>query len=664
MRRVFTGRGKLRISPFQSRQPPSNPNHCSSSSGTIDIDNAFVNRILTTIQTRTISSEGSFGSTSKTNLYPDKDTRWSGLIRLDDKSGHTSPDQPYDEFSGDVEKVYRILRKFHTRVPKLELALQESGVTVRSGLTERVLNRCGDAGNLGFRFFAWASKQPGYSHDHDVYKAMIRSLGKMRQFGAVWALIEEMRRENPQLITPQVFVVLIRRFASARMVKKAVEVLDEMPKYGCEPDEYVFGCLLDALCKNGSIKEAASLFEDMRVRFPPTIKHFTSLLYGWCKEGKLIEAKFVLVQMKNAGFDPDIVVYNNLLNGYAQAGKMVDAFDLLQEMRKKGCDPNTTSFTILIQALCGQEKMETAMQVFSDMEKHGCEADVVTYTTLISGFCKRGKTQKGYELLDHMIQRGHTPNQTTYLHILNSHEKKDELEECLELVNEMQKAGCYPDLIIYNTIIRLAFKLGEVKEGVRVWNQMEASGLSPGLDNFVNMIHGLIDQDCLVEASEYFKEMVERGLFSTPQYGLLKDLLNSLLRGEKLELSKDVWSCIINKGCDLNVYAWTIWIHALFAKGHVKDACSYCLDMMDAGVMPQPDTFAKLMKGLRKLYNRQIAAEITEKVRQMAAERKITFKMYKRRGERDLKEKVKAKNDGRKRRARRRQWGSSKAGLI
>ncbi|KAI3514273.1 hypothetical protein L1887_12593 [Cichorium endivia] len=115
----------------------------------------------------------------------------------------------------------------------------------------------------------------------------------------------------------------------------------------------------DALVKKGNIKEAALLFEDMRVRFPPTIKHFTSLLYGWFKEGKLTEAKFVWVQMREAGFEPDIVVYNNLLNGYAVAGEMVDAFDLLKEMRKKGCDPNVTSFTILIKSFCGQERMES-----------------------------------------------------------------------------------------------------------------------------------------------------------------------------------------------------------------------------------------------------------------------------------------------------------------
>ncbi|KAF5738068.1 putative pentatricopeptide repeat-containing protein [Tripterygium wilfordii] len=577
-------------------------------------------------------------------------------VATNEQAKRTESHNP-DEFAAEVERIYRILRKFHSRGPKLELALQESGVVLRSGLAERVLNRCGDAGNLGYRFFVWASKQPGHRHSYEVYKAMVKILGKMKQFGTVWALMEEMRKENPQFITPELFVVLMRRFASARMVKKAIEVLDEMPNYGCEPDEYVFGCLLDALCKNGSVKEAASLFEDMRVRFSPSLKHFTSLLYGWCREGKLMEAKHILVQMREAGFEPDIVVYNNLLSGYAVAGKMADAFDLLKEMRRKGCEPNENSYTILIQALCGKEKMDEAMRVFVEMERSGCQADIVTYTSLISGFCKWGKIDKGYEILDSMIQRGHMPNQMTYLHVMLAHEKREELEECLELMEEMRKIGCVPDLSIYNVVIRLTCKLGEVKEGVRVWNEMEASGFSPGLDTFVVMIHGLLGQGCWVEACDYFKEMAGRGLLSAPQYGTLKELLNSLLRAEKLEMAKDVWSCILSTGCDLNVYAWTIWIHALFSNRHVKEACSYCLDMMDADVMPQPDTFAKLMRGLKKLYNRQLAVEITDKVRKMAADRQITFKMYKRRGERDLKEKIKEKKDGRKRRARRRQWG-------
>ena len=118
-----------------------------------------------------------------------------------------------------------------------------------------------------------------------MYKAMIRNLAKMRQLGAVWAIIEEMGKENSQLIGHEVFVTLMSRFACARMVRKAIEVLDEMPKYGCEPEEYVFECLLDALYKNGSVKDEAQLFEEMRVRFRPSIKHFTSLLYGCVERG-------------------------------------------------------------------------------------------------------------------------------------------------------------------------------------------------------------------------------------------------------------------------------------------------------------------------------------------------------------------------------------------
>jgi pentatricopeptide repeat protein len=249
-----------------------------------------------------------------------------------------------------------------------------------------------------------------------------------------------------------------------------------------------------------------------------------------------------------------------------------------------------------------------------------------------------------------------------------AHEKKEQLEECLELMERMTECRCPPDLKVYNVVIRLACKLGETKQAMTLWNEMENGGLSPGVDTFAIMVNGLVGQGELIEASSYFKDMVGRGLFVAPQYGVLKDLLNALVRDEKLELAKDVWGCIVNKGCELNVSVWTIWIHALYAKKHVKEACMYCLDMLEAGLMPQPDTFAKLMKGLKKLYNRQIAAEITEKVRKMAEERHVSFKMYKRRGVRDLEEKPKAKRRKGQKQSRRRQAGqghsSRRANLL
>ncbi|XWS45100.1 hypothetical protein CRYUN_Cryun15aG0107600 [Craigia yunnanensis] len=222
----------------------------------------------------------SLSNTHHFHLIPDNDNNNNyllstnlkpgfGLVTLEIKQPNIKPDnnQHSDDFASDVEKIYRILRNFSTRVPKLNLALQQSGVVFRHGLTERVLNRCGDAGNLGYIFFIWASKQPGYHPSYEIYKAMIKILGRMRQFGPLWALIEEIKKENPHFITVELFIVLIRRFASSRMVQKAIEVFDEMPRYGCPQDDAVFGSLLDALCKNGNVKEAALVFEEMKARF-------------------------------------------------------------------------------------------------------------------------------------------------------------------------------------------------------------------------------------------------------------------------------------------------------------------------------------------------------------------------------------------------------------
>lgn len=301
------------------------------------------------------------------------------------------------------------------------------------------------------------------------------------------------------------------------------------------------------------------------------------------------------------------------------------------------------TYTTLIQALCGRERVDEAMWVFVDMRRHECLPDGITYSALIGGFAKCGKIDRAFEFLDAMTKNGCRKSPNAYFPIFIALENKEDLEQCLELMSRMSNEKCFPDLYIYNTVIRLSCKLGELDQAVELWNEMEVSGLSPGLDSFVIIIHGFLGQNSLIGACNYFREMVGRGLLSTPQYGIMKDLLNSLLRDEKLELAKEVWGLIVSKGGKLNVYAWTIWIHALFAKKHVKEACSYCIEMMEAGIMPQADTFAMLMKGLKKMYNRVIAAEITEKVRAMAEERNVSFKMYKRRGVVDLEEKKKRK---------------------
>ncbi|KAL5217053.1 hypothetical protein ABZP36_017737 [Zizania latifolia] len=535
-----------------------------------------------------------------------------------------------------AELAYRLLRRHHSDPQRLAAALSESGLDSSSPLLlDAVLRRCGAASSLALHFFHWCS--PSLPAPLPSSLALLAKSFSRASSAPSLSLLAPL---PSQLLSPSLLSPILRRLSPPRLLPFALSLLSARPDHD-HPS--LFLSLLESLTKTGHVAAAEQLVEELQPRFPLTLRHYTALLYGWCRQGKLDEAKHVLTRMKAAGVAPDVVVFNTLLAGFVADGRFEDAFELTREMERRGCPPNAVSYTTLMQGLGARGRVDEAMRVFVEMRRKGCVPDAVTYATLVTSFCKAGRISQGYEFLDAMVREGLRVDAGVYLGFFAAHEKEEQLEECLELMERMRECRCPPDLSIYNAVIRLSCKLGEMKQAMALWNEMENGGLSPGVDTFAIMVNGLVGQGALVEACGYFKDMIGRGLFVAPQYGMLKDLLNALVRDHKLELAKDVWGCIMSKGGELNVSSWTIWIHALYANKHVKEACLYCLDMLEAGLMPQPDTFAKLMKGLKKLYNRQIAAEITEKVRKMAEERHVSFKMYKRRGVRDLEEKPKPK---------------------
>ncbi|KAL6843494.1 hypothetical protein ACP4OV_026556 [Aristida adscensionis] len=562
---------------------------------------------------------------------------------------------PDPSLAPSAELAYRLLRRHHGDPRRLAAALSASGLDPSSPrLLDAVLRRCGAASALALHFFHWCS--PSLPAPLPSSLALLA-----RSFSRASSA------PSPSLLAPlpanllgaSLLCPLLRRLPPPRLLPFAHSLLSSRPD---RDHPALFLSLLEALSKAGHAPAAERLAEELQPRLPLSLRHYTALLYGWCRLGKLDEAKHVLARMKAAEVAPDVVAFNTLLAGFVADGRFEDAYELAREMERRGSPPNAVSYTTLMQGLGARGRVDEAMRVFVEMRRKGCAPDAVTYGTLVTAFCKAGKMSQGYEFLDAMSRDGLRVDAAVYLGFFVAHEKKEQLEECLELMERMRECRCPPDLSVYNLVIRLACKLGETKQAMTLWNEMENGGLSPGVDTFAIMVSGLVAQGSLIDACSYFKDMVGRGLFVAPQYGVLKDLLNALVRDEKLELAKDVWGCIVSSGCELNVSSWTIWIHALYAKKHVKEACLYCLDMLEAGLMPQPDTFAKLMKGLKKLYNRQIAAEITEKVRKMAEERHVSFKMYKRRGVKDLEEKPKAKRRKGQKRGRQRHAGQNKSG--
>ncbi|XXG80168.1 hypothetical protein AAC387_Pa09g1098 [Persea americana] len=293
----------------------------------------------------------------------------------------------------EVERVSKVIEDLFDSDRNMEAVLDQCDVDLSHALVLAVLSRFRHAWKPSFRFFCWVGQKPDYAYDSQTYNSMMSILGKTRQFESMAVMLGEMGKKG--LLTMETFVIAIRAFAAAREMKKAVGIFELMKRYDFKAGIDTFNCLLDGLARAKLGKEAQTLFEKMKDRFPPDLRTYSILLAGWCKVKNLLEAGKVWNEIVDKGLKPDIVSHNTMLEGLCMGKRRSEAIKLFELMKSKGPSPNVRSYTILIRDLCKGNKMEEAVGYFDEMLAAGCKPDAAVYTCLI-GFWK--SEEDGYSI--------------------------------------------------------------------------------------------------------------------------------------------------------------------------------------------------------------------------------------------------------------------------
>ncbi|KAF8369843.1 hypothetical protein HHK36_032133 [Tetracentron sinense] len=97
---------------------------------------------------------------------------------------------------------------------------------------------------------------------------------------------------------------------------------------------------------------------------------------GLCDSGRLKEAVELFEEMvSKVQVMPDALTYNVLVNGFCREGKVDQARKIMDFMRKNGCCPNIFNYSALMNGFCKEGRVEEA--IF--MRKSGLKVDVVAY---------------------------------------------------------------------------------------------------------------------------------------------------------------------------------------------------------------------------------------------------------------------------------------------
>lgn len=443
-----------------------------------------------------------------------------------------------------LKKICKILMSSPTA--DVSEVLQKSKVEASPKLVEEVLKRFENAGMQAYRFFEWAGKQQGYSHSVEAYHIIIDSLGKIRQYGLMWTVVNLMKIKG--VLTKEAFAVIIRRYANVKKVKEAVYTFDTMEKFGVPADLEAFNSLLSALCKCKNVRTAQEIFDRMKVRFKPDLKTYSILLQGWGNEPNLTKARAIFNEMSDRGCEPDMVAYALLMNALCKGGQVEEALALIDTMKTRGSNPNTYIYSILIHTYGAEKRIDDAVGAFTAMEESGCEPDTPTYNALIGAFCNVRKFNEAYTVLDEMVRKRIGPNAKTYNVILHHLISLGEIEEAYCVFRRMVKEHCDPDIDTYTMMIKMFCAENKVDMALKVWKHMGGKRFCPTMHTFSVLINGLCERDRMNEACAYFEEMVEKGIrpsaatYNRLRRGLMKvgreDILEDLSEKMK-ELTKE-----------------------------------------------------------------------------------------------------------------------------
>ncbi|XP_028770464.1 pentatricopeptide repeat-containing protein At3g04130, mitochondrial-like [Neltuma alba] len=388
------------------------------------------------------------------------------------------------------------------------------GINVSHDLIEVLLHRFKDNWKSAFGIFKWASLHSGFRHSPETYDMMVDILGKMKQWGKVRDLLEEMNQGS--LITLNTIAKVMRRFAGAGQWEDAVRIFDEIETLGLEKNIESLNLLIDTLCKENNVEQARAILLNLKQHISPNAYTFNIFIHGWCKVRRVDEAHWTILEMKGHGFCPSVISYTTIIQCYCREQNFNRVYELLDEMRAQDCCPNVITFTGIIFALAKAEKFEEALQMAERMKSLGCRPDVLFYNSLIYTLGRAGRVYDAtYVFKVEMHSAGLTPNTCTYNTMISMFCDHAQQIKAFELLKEMEDSGlCKPNTQSYHPLIKSCFKAGIIDSCLNdiLDYMVDRHNLCLDISTYTLIIHGLCRAGKCEWAYSIFEEMIDRGL--------------------------------------------------------------------------------------------------------------------------------------------------------
>lgn len=319
------------------------------------------------------------------------------------------------------------------------------------------------------------------------------------------------------------FNAVLNACANLGDTKKFLEVFDEMPEFGAEPDVLTYNVMIK-LCARADRKDLlVYVLEAILEReIPLCMTTLHSLVAAYVGFGDLETAENMVQAMREGRRDICKTLRDSNLEYPNENGGGV--FEkLLPNSVKQGSyeppllpkvfSPDSRMYTTLMKGYMKEGRVSDMVRMLEAMRHQDDSAshpDHVTYTTVVSGFVKAGQMDKARQVLAEMTRVGVPANRITYNILLKGYCQQLQIDEAKELVKEMaDDAEIAPDVVSYNTLIDGCILVDDSAGAFAYFNEMRSRGIAPSKISYTTLMKAFALSGQPKLANKVFDEMLK-----------------------------------------------------------------------------------------------------------------------------------------------------------
>ncbi|ESQ51207.1 hypothetical protein EUTSA_v10017649mg [Eutrema salsugineum] len=361
---------------------------------------------------------------------------------------------------------------------------------------------------------------------------------------------------------------------------------------------------------------------------------YTSLLFGFSREGRTQEATRLFLNIHRWGMKMECSMFSSVLKVSATLCDELLGRQLHCQCVKFGFLDDVSVGTSLVDAYMKGSNFKDGRNVFDEMK----EKNVVTWTTLISGYARNSSNEEVLTLFIRMQEEGTQPNSFTFAAALGVLAEEGADGRGAQAHTVVVKNGLDKTIPVSNALINLYLKCGNVRKArilfdrtevksVVTWNSMISGYAANGLDlEALGMFHSMRLNHVRLSESSFasviklcanLKELkfTEQLHSSVVKYGFSFDqnIKTALMVSyNKCTAMRDALKLFEETGFLGNVVSWTAMISGFLQNDGKEEAVDLFREMRRKGVRPNEFTYSAILTALPVISPSEVHAQVVK----------------------------------------------------